>query len=131
MQIKIFSGPKYLGDILDFKITGAADTNKRANLAYPALHRLIPLISKNSRLKIEIKLILYKICVIPIITYGHQIWAAAANTHINRIQKIQNKFLRIIFNKLYDSPIKSLHEIADIPFIKQYIHNSLSEEEYN
>ena len=114
---------KDLGVILNSKITWVAATTKRVNLAYPALHRLIPLISKNSKLKTNLKLNLYN--VRPIILYGHQIWASAANTHINNIQKIQNKFLRIILNKLYDTPIKTLHKIANNTN-HQKLHTELS-----
>ena len=71
------------------------------------------------------KKILYKTCIRPIITYGHQIWTAAAEKHINKIQIIQNKFLRIILNKPYFTPIKLLHESAKIPTIKKFIFDSL------
>ena len=64
-------------------------------------------------------------CVRPIITYGHQIWAAAAKSHISKIRRIQNKFLRIILDKPYDTPIRVLHEIANIQTIQDYIANSL------
>ena len=42
----------------------------------------------------------------PIITFRTQIWAVVANTSINKIQKMQNKFLHIILNKPYNIPIK-------------------------
>ena len=115
---------KYLGVILDSKITWAPAIHKRTNFTHPTLIRLYPLISKNSKLKINIKINLYKTCVRPVITYEHQIWAAAAKNHINKVQKMQNKFLRIILNKPYDTPIKLLHQLANIPTIKNFIHNS-------
>ena len=61
-------------------------------------------------------------CVRPVITYGNQIWAAAAKSHISKIQRIQNKFLRIILNKLYDRSICVLHEITNIQTIQDYIY---------
>lgn len=100
---------KYLGIILDSKITWPLAIAKKTNLAYPTLKKLYPLLSRNSILKIAIKpnLNLYKICIRPIITYGYQIWTAAAKTHINKIQKIQNKFFRIILNKTHTANISS------------------------
>lgn len=55
---------------------------KRATLAYPALKRIYPLIAKNSKLKRQLKIIFYLICIRPVITYDHQVWAAAATTHL-------------------------------------------------
>ena len=49
---------------------------------------------------------------------------AVAKKHTNIIQIIQNKFLRIILNKSYYTPIKLLYEFAKIP-IKKYISDSL------
>ena len=37
---------------------------------------------------------------------------------------MQNKFLRIILNKPYDTAIKLLH--TNIPIIKDFIHNSIT-----
>lgn len=94
------------------------------NLAYSVLIRLYPLISKNNKLKTNVKI--NKAFVKLVITYRHQIWAAAAKNHINKIQKIQNKFLRIILNKPFDTPIKLLHQLANIPTIKDFIVNSIA-----
>ena len=66
----------------------------------------------NNKLKLSIKL--YKICIGPIITSKHQGWAAA-KLHISKVQKIQNKFLKIILNKPYDMAIAKLHKIAKMP----------------
>ena len=63
-------------------------------------------------------------CVRSIITYGHQIWTVAAKSHISKMQRIPNKFLRIILNKMYDTPIRILHVIANIQTIQDYITNS-------
>lgn len=38
---------------------------------------------------------------------------------------MQNKFLHIILNKPYDSPIKTLHSITNITIIKEFIQNLL------
>ena len=48
-------------------------------------------------------------CVRLTITYGHQTWAAATKSHISKIQRIQNKFLRIILNTLYNTSMRVLH----------------------
>ena len=36
------------------------------------------------------------------------------NLHINKIQKIQNKFVRIILNKTYGTSITELHHAANM-----------------
>ena len=64
---------KYLGLTLDRRMSWAPAITERARLAHPALRKLYPLISNKSSLKKELKLLLYKTCVRPIILYGHQV----------------------------------------------------------
>ena len=116
---------KYLGLILDRKLTWTAAIDARTKLAYPALRRIYPLIAPNSTLNRRIKIILYKTCIRPIITYGHQVWAAARKTQILKVQRIQNKFLRIILNKTRRTKTDVLHKVADIPRIAEYIRESM------
>ena len=119
--------PHPLPNTADSKITWAPAIENRTKLAHPALQKIYPFITRNSKLKTELKLTLYKTCIQPIITYENQIWAAAAKKHINKIQITQNKFLRIILNKPYDTPIKHLHDTANIPIITEYIKHSLTQ----
>ena len=117
---------KYLGLTLDNKFSWAPAIAEKARLAHPTLRKIYPLISKSSKLKKEIKLILYKVCARPVITYGHQVWAAASGTHISITQRTQNKLLRIILNKSYDTLISTLHRLANIQTIQEYIADSVN-----
>ena len=108
---------KCRGVTSDSMLTWFKAIEKRANLAHSALAKLYPLIAKNSSLKRIIKIRLYPMCVRPIITYGHQIWAAAAKSYTNKVQVMQNKFLRIILNRQRRTPIALLHQQANIPTI--------------
>ena len=103
-------------------MTWALAIETRAKLAYPALRKIYSLIARNSRLKNEIKITPY---IRSIITYRHQLWAAAAKIHINKTQKIQNKLLRIILNKSRDTLIPILHKMAKIRTINEFIQDSV------
>lgn len=97
---------------------------KRANLAYPVLHRLIPLISRNSKLKTNLNLNLYKMCVRSIIIYGYQIWASATNTHTNK--KSRTSSYTSFWTNHTILPLKQYtQQQTNIQTIKEYIQNSL------
>ena len=112
---------KHLGPTLEYKLIWAPAIAERARLVHPALRKIYPLISKSSKLKKEIKLILYKVCVRTIITYGHPVWAAASGTHINIIQRTQNKFLRIILDINMTLPYQHCINMANIQTIQEFI----------
>lgn len=59
-------------------------------------------------------------------TYGHEVWAAAAKSHINKIRTIQNKFFKIIFGKSYDSPIQELYRLTYMPTINDFILQTIN-----
>ena len=112
--------------VLFSTITWAPTINARVVLAYPALKWLYPLIAPNSKLKKDIKITVYKTCVRPIVTYGHQIWATAPRTYILKTQRTQNIFLRIIFNGPRDTKTTTSLKLAKILTIKQFIYESVS-----
>ena len=117
---------KYFSITLDSRFSWAKAWNKiKPRLPSLDITRLYPLLAKNRKLKLPIKLLLYMICVRPIITYGYQVWASAAKTYINRAQIVQYKMLRIILDKKRDTPIPLLNQLANIPTIKQYIQKTL------
>jgi len=44
-----------------------------------------------------------------------------AKTHLQKLQVLQNKFLRIVLNKSRYEKIKDLHTEAKVPSIEEYV----------
>ncbi|CAG5092705.1 Similar to X-element\ORF2: Probable RNA-directed DNA polymerase from transposon X-element (Drosophila melanogaster) [Cotesia congregata] len=108
---------KYLGVILDNKLTYVSHINKACSNAKSIKHILYPLIGHRSKLSIKNKLILYKSMIKPILLYAAPIWSSASNININKIKTIENKILRMISNaRLYErnDSIKSRLNIDEI-----------------
>ncbi|GFT24807.1 RNA-directed DNA polymerase from mobile element jockey [Trichonephila clavipes] len=89
---------RYLDLHLDSRLTYKKHIDYLSDKFWGRIALAISLIGRSSPLSLENKVILYKQTLRPILTYGSSIWAAAAPTHIKRIQVIQNKILRIITN---------------------------------
>jgi len=62
------------------------------------LHRMYWIIGRKSKLSLENKLLIYKIILRPIWTYGIPLWGTASNSNIEILQRCQNKVLRSIVN---------------------------------
>ena len=118
---------KYLGLWLDRRFTWQQTIKDRIAKTYGALRYLRPLISSNSKLDTNIKLLLYKTCARPILTYGNQIWSTAAPSHRKAIQRVQNKFLKIILDKPREYPTIPLHQEANIELIQDFINRQLQQ----
>lgn len=97
-QIPQADSAKYLGLHLDRRLTWRKHIfSKRKQLGLK-LHQLYWLIGKNSQLKLENKLLVYKVILKPIWTYGIQLWGSASNSNLEILQRFQNKTLRMIVN---------------------------------
>ncbi|EDX15315.1 GD17746 [Drosophila simulans] len=86
---------KYLGVLLDRRLTFSKHvTDIRTRLrAKVAKHYW--LLSSRSKLSLSNKLTIYKQILAPNWKYGCQIWGLACDSHIKRIQAIQNKVARL------------------------------------
>jgi hypothetical protein len=58
-------------------------------------------------------------------TYASPTWEFAANTHLLKLLRLQNKALRTIGNFPRCTPVLELHKAFNIPYIYDYITNYL------
>lgn len=113
---------KYLGMILDSRLSFVPHITKAVKAAYAAINRLYPLINSKSYLSLENKLLLYKSAIRPILTYAAPAWCSASDTALKRLQIIQNKCLRIITGSERYTKIAELHEMCNnLQFLKDFI----------
>jgi hypothetical protein len=54
-------------------------------------------------------------------TYACPAWDFAADTHVMKLQRLQNRVLHTIDNFLRRTPVRELHDAFSIPYIYDYI----------
>lgn len=112
---------KYLGVILDRRLSFASHIKRVRNRAAFVLNRLHPLINKKSKLSLRNKVRIYKTCIRPIMTYAGVTFAHVAPRHIHRLQTLQNKFLRKATGAPWYLRNEDLHIDLELPTIVQYL----------
>lgn len=80
------------------------------------------LIGPKSPLNLETKLLLYKVILKPIWTYGVQLWGTACNSNIEILQRYQSKTLRLIANAPWFITNKAIHSDLNVPFVKNEVN---------
>jgi hypothetical protein len=76
---------------------------------------------KSARLSPNTKLTLHKALVRSVLTYACPAWNFAADTHLLKLQRLQNRVLRSIGNFPRRTPVRELHMAFNIPYIYDYI----------
>lgn len=115
---------KYLGVFLDNKLTFKQhidhSLSKAKALCFSVLYCLL---KRNSPASFDSKLRIYKAYVRPILTYGCPVFANSAKCHINKLQLLQNKVLRMIFNTHWQdfTSTNELHDSCKLPLITDFI----------
>jgi hypothetical protein len=77
--------------------------------------------SKVSSLSANIKLTLHKVLIRPIMTYASPAWEFTADTHLLKLQRLQNNVVCTTGNFPRSTPVRELHKVFDIPYIYEYI----------
>jgi hypothetical protein len=72
---------------------------------------------KSKRLSTNIKLALHKALARSITTYACPAWEFAADNHLLKLQRLQNKVLRTIENFPRRTPIRDLHVVFKLTYI--------------
>lgn len=110
----------YLGMKLDPKLTYRNHVESRIIKSDKAFKALYPLINRKSKISTGNKLLLYKSIFRPTLTYASPIWHNCAKVHQNRLQRHQNKILKVMLNLPRLTPTESVHELAGIDQLKVF-----------
>jgi len=112
---------KYLGVILDRKLTFRPHIVSARQKAIGAMRQLYPMIHRRSRLSLGNKLLMYRMIVRPTMLYASPVWGHAARTHIDSLQRVQNNYLRKAFNAPWYVRNSQLHREAEMPALEDYL----------
>jgi hypothetical protein len=115
---------QYRGVTLDTRLTWSAHINQVRKAAAQRLGLLSPL-NRRSGLSIRNSVLLYKQLIRSMMDYTCPIWRSAAHTHINKLQMLQSKCLRIATNAHWYVGNKHINEDLEIPFFAD--HRALNE----
>lgn len=112
---------KYLGVVLDPRLTLRAHMQYVANKAHKAIRILYSMLSRRSNLDARNKQILYKVGIRPIMTYAAPVINQSAKSNLNRLQVVQNKCLRMILDSEPGTSNIQLHEEVVIEWVKEFV----------
>jgi hypothetical protein len=111
---------KYLGVIFDKRITWRLHIEGIETKAFRTFIRLYSLF-KSERLNANIKLTLLKAVIRFVMTYACPAWEFAAESHLLKLQRLQNRVLRTTGNFPRRTSVRELHVAFQIPYVYDFI----------
>jgi len=110
---------KYLGIHLDRRLTWHKHITTKQKQLDLKLRNLYWIIGRKSQLSLENKLLVYKVILKPVRTYGIQLWGNALNSNLEILERFQSKALRIITDAPLHVPNTIIKRDLQIPTVKQ------------
>ena len=118
-RLKIYPQVKFQGITFDSKFTFRKHFEEilgRCNIRY---HRIRYLVNKKWGSSWSTILQIYKQCVRPIFKYGSLSTITASDTIISKIQRLQNKFIRLALHLPKYISVKLLYDSSGLPYVKE------------
>jgi hypothetical protein len=112
---------------IDSKLTWKQHITKKRKQINITIKQLNWLLGRKSNLAIENKLLIYKTIIIPIWTYGLELWGCASKSSISIIQKSQSKILGMIVDAPWYVSNATLHADLGISYVREVIHQKCNE----
>lgn len=112
---------KYLGLVLDQKLTWNEHVSQLRLKGMKAFSALNPLMNRRSILSSKTKLNIYSTLIRPCITYGCPVWSNTSKTNHQKLQVLQNKALKLAFNTPFRTNLTKLHDTIHFPTLFQFI----------
>lgn len=113
----------YLGFHIDAKLNLVTHISETLAKVDKSIRTLYPFIHRTSDTHTNIKLLIYKLYLRPVLTYAAPIISLASRTQLKRLQTKENKILRLILNKPYDYSTDLLHRESAIASLTEFIHS--------
>lgn len=120
-QIEWTNEAKYLGVILDRRLTYRKHVDFVLQKAQMAIRLLYPLMCRKAKLDKNNKILLYKSCIRPIFTYAAPLMTQLANSNIAILQRFQNRVLKMIMDLPFWTNTQTLHDICNVEFVSDFI----------
>ena len=105
----------YLGLHLDYRLTWQTHIRTKRRQLDIKFRQMLWLPGRNSKLSLNNKLLLYKVVLKPIWSYGVQLWGCAKPARLKLIQRFQSKLLRTTVNAPWYVSSRLLHNYLHIP----------------
>ncbi|KAK9889042.1 hypothetical protein WA026_004323 [Henosepilachna vigintioctopunctata] len=112
---------KYLGVIVDRRLTWKSHIDYCTARAKAVQSQLYPLINRRSKLSAATKIRIYKAIILPTMSYASPVWGYAAKTHINKLQVVQNKSLRMAIDAPWYVRTSQIHRDLGMPSVLEII----------
>jgi hypothetical protein len=119
-DIKFVNDVRYLGVTLDRRITWKTHIDLNVTKALQTFVQIYSLL-KSEKLGIKTKLALYKTLIRSKMTYACPPWESAADTHLLKLQRLQNKVLRVIGGLPRRTPIRYMHAEFQLPYVYDFV----------
>jgi hypothetical protein len=120
-QIPYANTAKYLGMTLDTKLRWKEHIKMKLDELNIKFRKMYWVLGRNSELSIYNKLILYKQVLLPVWSYGIQLWGCASDSNIHVIQHFQNKVLNCIVQAPWYIRNSDLHRDLGIETVTDII----------
>jgi hypothetical protein len=111
---------KYLGVTFDRRIAWKTHIDLIVTKALRMFVQIYSLL-KCEKLSDKTKMILYKALIRSKMTYACPAWQTAADTHLMKLQQLQNKVLRVTGGLPRRTPIRYMHTEFQIPYVYDFI----------
>lgn len=118
-NIQLDNCVKYLGVHIDRKLSFKQHIDITCDKSMKCIRSLYPILCKNSKLNHKNKMLVFKMCIRPVLMYACPVWKTTPKTYIKKLQIIQNKALKIIHGLERTFSTRILHE--------RYKHKMVSE----
>jgi hypothetical protein len=122
-NIPFVNSVNYLGVISDERMTWRLHIEMIETKAFRTFIRIYSQF-KSERLSTNFKLTFHKALIRSAMTYACPAWEFAAEFHLLKLQRIQNKVLRTIENFPRRTSVRDMHVAFQIPYIYDYITKS-------
>ena len=109
---------KFLGITFDSKLTFQKHFEEILACCNTRYHRVRLIVNKKWGPSPSTILQIYKQCVRPIFEYGSLSTITTSDTIISKIQRLQNKFIRLALSLPKYISVKLLHDSSGLPYVK-------------
>jgi len=111
----------HLGVTLDTRLTWSPHIDQVKKRAPQRMSMLSLLLNRKSNLSVRNRVLLYKQFIRPMMDYACPAWRSAARTHVQRLEVLQSKCLRLATGAPWYVSNRQIHEDLGVPLFADHI----------